>query len=94
MEHTLSNGQKIKVVVGRICGVSTDEGITISDQVTDLDELESYIHELLHQEFETLPETEVRKKAISVAQLLWKVGYRLPKSKGKGKRRSSRRPGQ
>lgn len=86
MQHTLSNGKKIEVTVGKILGISHDDKITISSNAEDEEELEAYIHELLHQEFELWSEDEVRCRAQSIARLLWQVGYRKPTSKPRKKR--------
>lgn len=86
MQHTLSNGKKIKVMVGKILGLSDEDKITISSGARDEEELEAYIHELLHQEFEFWPENEVKCRAQSIARLLWQLGYRRPTSKPRKRR--------
>jgi len=79
--HKLSNGKSITVSYAEILGLCEDTDISVSPKLKGRLQLEVFIHELLHAEFDEMSEEEVDQKARSIAIYLWKVGYRKTKVK-------------
>ncbi len=83
--HTLSNGKEIKVVEQELFGMfeSDLKQITVipSKANSNREELDTYVHELLHAEFPKWTEKRVATLATSIAGLLWALGYRKAKKK-------------
>lgn len=82
-KHKLSNGKKITIEERDIYGLCEDDGkvvdITVSPRIKGKLQMDTYIHELLHAEFPEWSENEVYIRATSIANMLWKAGYRRTK---------------
>jgi hypothetical protein len=72
----LSSG-KWEVIVQPIHGVMLrGQAIVITPSRESRDRLDTWIHETLHTALPKLSESEVRRVAGDVSQVLWKAGYR------------------
>jgi hypothetical protein len=71
-------GAKDKEKCLGICEPPTRKGkaIKIDKTLTDLEELDVYIHEALHSCYWDLDELAVERGATSIADFLWRLGYK------------------
>lgn len=79
--HKLSNGKSIAVSFAEILGLCEETDISVSPKLKGKLQLEVFIHELLHAEFDEMSEEEVDNRARSIANYLWKIGYRKTRPK-------------
>jgi hypothetical protein len=84
-EANLSTG-KISVIVeptDGLCGFAVDKpSIVIRHVSVDTkDYLNTCAHELLHQSLPKASESEIDRIAGDVCEVLWKRGYRLPRTR-------------
>jgi hypothetical protein len=78
----LSTG-KWPVVVTDVDGATchTKAIVILPKAPSTRDYMDTCVHETLHACNPIIPEVEVCRMAKDIAEVLWKVGYRLPKAK-------------
>ena len=64
-------------------GASEDNRMEVDPRQTQLDYMDTVIHEALHMLFPAEKERAVLKGGTSIAQLLWRLGYRRVKPRKK-----------
>lgn len=64
-------------------GDTEDNLIEVDPRQTQIDYMDTVIHEALHHLFPTVKERKILKSGTSVAQLLWRLGYRRVKPRKK-----------
>jgi hypothetical protein len=61
-----------------LLGMCQPSGITITTEISGLLCLDTIVHELMHRECPAMQHKKVYKVARSIANELWKLGYRRP----------------